>query len=159
MEKGSPTQAEQSSPPQEEQPLTSKSPEVPNLGEPGRTEAAGGREDGSGSKEGSGKGSPDGRSWERVSRSKVQYEPDPEDAELREKLQESRLARKKTEEDAKVLMNRLLMLKNEEQKVGRGRGRRLGGRLKRRRSGPRKSSARDNATPSSRRSARTYDGP
>lgn len=57
-------------------------------------------------------------SQERYSRSKLQYEPDSEDYELRKKLLESRMARKKTEEDAKILMNRLLLLKNEEQKVG-----------------------------------------
>lgn len=56
-------------------------------------------------------------SQERVSRSKLQYEADEEDVELRRKLMESRLARKKTEEDAKILMNRLMLLKNEEQKV------------------------------------------
>lgn len=50
-------------------------------------------------------------------RSKLQYEADEEDVELRKKLLESRMARKKTEEDAKILMNRLLLLKNEEQKV------------------------------------------
>eukprot|EP00826_Nyctotherus_ovalis_P020608 TRINITY_DN16490_c0_g2_i1.p3 TRINITY_DN16490_c0_g2~~TRINITY_DN16490_c0_g2_i1.p3 ORF type:complete len:103 (-),score=52.64 TRINITY_DN16490_c0_g2_i1:49-357(-) len=59
-------------------------------------------------------------SQERVSRSKLQYEPDAEDCELRRKLLESKMARKKTEEDAKILMNRLLLLKNEEQKVGVG---------------------------------------
>lgn len=57
-------------------------------------------------------------SQEKPSRSKLQYEPDSEDYELRKKLLESRMARKKTEEDAKILMNRLLLLKNEEQKVG-----------------------------------------
>jgi len=57
-------------------------------------------------------------SQEKYSRSKLQYEPDVEDYELRKKLLESKMARKKTEEDAKILMNRLLLLKNEEQKVG-----------------------------------------
>ncbi len=56
-------------------------------------------------------------SRDRLSRSKMQYEPDPEDLELRKKLLESKMARKKTEEDAKILMNRLLLLKTEEQKV------------------------------------------
>jgi len=56
-------------------------------------------------------------SQERVSRSKIMYKANGEDMELRKKLIESRLARKKTEEDAKILMNRLLLLKNEEQKV------------------------------------------
>ena len=61
-----------------------------------------------------------GGSQERMTRSKLQYEADPEDLELRQKLLESKMARKKTEEDAKVLMNRLLLLKNEEQKVNIG---------------------------------------
>ncbi len=51
-------------------------------------------------------------------RSKLQYEGgDAEELELRQKLLESRLSRKKTEEDSKVLMNRLLLLRNEEQKA------------------------------------------
>lgn len=56
-------------------------------------------------------------SHERFSRSRIQYEADAEDLELRKKLQESKMARKKAEEDAKILMNRLMLLKNEEQKV------------------------------------------
>lgn len=56
-------------------------------------------------------------SQERIIQSKVQYEIDEDDIELRKKLMESRMARKKTEEDTKILMNRLLLLKNEEQKV------------------------------------------
>eukprot|EP00831_Metopus_contortus_P040635 TRINITY_DN3182_c0_g2_i9.p1 TRINITY_DN3182_c0_g2~~TRINITY_DN3182_c0_g2_i9.p1 ORF type:complete len:295 (-),score=94.86 TRINITY_DN3182_c0_g2_i9:39-923(-) len=56
-------------------------------------------------------------SSEKISRSRLQYEADPEELELRQKLQESRFARKKADEDAKVLMNRLLLLKNEEQKA------------------------------------------
>jgi len=56
-------------------------------------------------------------STEKLSRSKMAYEPDPEDLELRKKLLESKMARKKTEEDAKILMNRLALLKTEEQKV------------------------------------------
>jgi len=58
-------------------------------------------------------------SQEKFSRSKLQYEPDTEDLELRKKLMESKIARKKTEEDAKILMNRLMLLKNEEQKVNK----------------------------------------
>lgn len=58
-----------------------------------------------------------GSSREQLSRSKLQYEADSEDYELRKKLQESKMARKKAEEDAKILMNRLMLLKNEEQKV------------------------------------------
>jgi hypothetical protein len=58
-------------------------------------------------------------SQEKFSRSKLQYEPDEEDMELRKKLLESKMARKKTEEDTKILMNRLMLLKNEEQKVNR----------------------------------------
>ena len=82
----------------------------------------------------SGKGSQD-----KISRSKLQYEADPEDLELRQKLLESRMARKKTEEDAKVLMNRLMLLKTEEQKVGsKGpKGGRHGKRLKKLRKRPR----------------------
>lgn len=53
----------------------------------------------------------------QLSRSKLQYEQDEEDYELRKKLLESKMARKKTEEDTKILMNRLLLLKSEEQKV------------------------------------------
>eukprot|EP00826_Nyctotherus_ovalis_P020616 TRINITY_DN16490_c0_g3_i8.p2 TRINITY_DN16490_c0_g3~~TRINITY_DN16490_c0_g3_i8.p2 ORF type:complete len:195 (+),score=57.81 TRINITY_DN16490_c0_g3_i8:162-746(+) len=64
-------------------------------------------------------------SQERLSRSKMLYEADAEDYELRKKLLESKVARKKTEEDAKILMNRLLLLKNEEQKVKLG-GMRVG---------------------------------
>ena len=56
-------------------------------------------------------------SQEKLSRSKLVYEADPEDAELRQKLIEAKMARKKTEDDAKVMLNRLLLLKNEEQKV------------------------------------------
>ena len=56
-------------------------------------------------------------SIDKLSRSKLQYEADPEDLELRQKLLESKMARKKTEEDAKILMNRLLLLKTEEQKA------------------------------------------
>jgi hypothetical protein len=58
-------------------------------------------------------------SIEKLSRSKLQYEADPEELELREKLLESKLARKRTEEDSKVLLNRLQLLKNEEQKVSK----------------------------------------
>eukprot|EP00830_Metopus_es_P019960 TRINITY_DN7673_c0_g1_i2.p1 TRINITY_DN7673_c0_g1~~TRINITY_DN7673_c0_g1_i2.p1 ORF type:complete len:356 (-),score=123.78 TRINITY_DN7673_c0_g1_i2:59-1087(-) len=101
MEPGeSPDQIQASPPednyiPEEKQP----SPELP--------------EKGSGSKD----GSSDQHSIEKLSRSKLQYEADPEDLELRQKLLESKMARKKTEEDAKVLMNRLMLLKNEEQKA------------------------------------------
>ena len=56
-------------------------------------------------------------SVEKLSRSRLQYEADPEEIELREKLLESKIARKRTEEDSKVLLNRLQLLKNEEQKV------------------------------------------
>ena len=71
-----------------------------------------------GKRSGSGeKGSGEKGSNEKLSRSKMQYETDPEDMELRKKLLESKMARKKTEEDAKVLMNRLMLLKTEEQKV------------------------------------------
>jgi hypothetical protein len=54
---------------------------------------------------------------DKLSRSKLLYEADPEDLELRQKLLESKIARKKTEEDSKVLLNRLQLLKNEEQKA------------------------------------------
>eukprot|EP00831_Metopus_contortus_P040632 TRINITY_DN3182_c0_g2_i4.p1 TRINITY_DN3182_c0_g2~~TRINITY_DN3182_c0_g2_i4.p1 ORF type:complete len:299 (-),score=97.14 TRINITY_DN3182_c0_g2_i4:39-935(-) len=64
-----------------------------------------------------GEGSGFQNSSEKISRSRLQYEADPEELELRQKLQESRFARKKADEDAKVLMNRLLLLKNEEQKA------------------------------------------
>ena len=86
----------QSSPPEEEKKVETMSPE-------GRS--------------GSHHGSSERHSQDKLSRSKLQYEADPEDVELRQKLLESKMARKKTEEDAKVLMNRLLLLKNEEQKV------------------------------------------
>lgn len=56
-------------------------------------------------------------SIEKMTKSKLMYEADEEDLELRQKLMESKVARKKTEEDTKVLMNRLQLLKNEEQKA------------------------------------------
>ncbi len=100
-----------SSPPQE-QPPAETSPPQEEKQEP--SPYGDGLDKGSNGSHG---GSSGKHSVDKLSRSKLQYEADPEDLELRQKLLESRMARKKTEEDAKVLMNRLLLLKNEEQKV------------------------------------------
>ena len=51
------------------------------------------------------------------STSKISYIPDGQEIELRKKLNESKTARKKAEDNAQILLNRLLLLKNEEQKV------------------------------------------
>lgn len=48
---------------------------------------------------------------------KIQSEIDIEQCELRQKLLDSKIARKKTEESVKLLMRRLSLLKNEEEKV------------------------------------------
>lgn len=65
-----------------------------------------------------GKESSGNRSTEKLSRSKLLlYEAEPEDLELRQKLLESKMSRKRTEEDSKILFNRLQLLRNEEQKA------------------------------------------